>query len=85
MQAEVGQGLISVPPDRQYHGGEPYDPGQGESECGHTHHFRFGNVLFSFEVLENLAWSLVHAEQTDSHKATPSPFEFSEMDYVKPQ
>lgn len=42
-------------------------------------------MLFSFEVLENLAWSLMHAEQTLSQKATPSPLEFSKMDYVKPR
>lgn len=35
MQAEVGQGLISEPPDRQYHAGEPCDPGQAQSERGH--------------------------------------------------
>lgn len=84
MQAEVGHSLASVPPHRQYHANESHDPDQGESECGHTCHFRFGGMLLSFEVLENLAWSLRHAEEMLSHKATPSPLEFSEMSYVKP-
>lgn len=54
MPAEVGQGLISEPPDRQYHAGEPCDPAKHNLTLAtYLRHFKIGDMLFSFEVLEN--------------------------------